>query len=639
MNINLFTLSFDSELEPQFRQDYLNKSIVQMRISLTLAIVFYALFGILDASLIPDQKETFWAIRFGFFCPTALLALIISFFKRFWHTMHYWMALVEIVGGLGIVCMTVIAPPPANDTYYAGLILVLFFGFTIFRLRFVLASVTGWLIVILYQIAAFSTNTPMIMFLNNNFFFVGANLLGMYACYSRELNERKNFYLARLLDIETEKVSAANKDLEKRVKERTIQLEKTNNDLINEIEAHKQAEKEKKILESELRQAQKMQAIGTLAGGIAHDFNNILFPIFAYVQMAINETTHDEKLQRYLKRVMGSAERAKDLVQQILMFARKGDQEKKPLFIQPIAKEALKLLRASIPANIDIKQNIVKRSDPIIGSPIQLHQVVMNLCTNAYHAIREKETGCIDVQLFEQVVNESNVSQYPNVAPGKYLCITVKDTGVGMDDTTRDQIFDPFFTTKEPGEGTGMGLSVVHGIVTDHGGYIYVKSDPNVGTDFHVLLPSIDTPVSKDKQETDLQDTKGNGEHILLVDDELEVVKALEQMLIKLGYKVNSQLNSLKTLEIFQQDPDGFDMLITDQTMPQMAGLALAKKVLEIRPDLPVIISSGYSNQLTQEILDRTGIKDILIKPVTLKELGKLIKRHISCRKIKDNLS
>jgi len=639
MNINLFTLSFDSELEFQFRQDYLDKSIYQMRISLALAIIFYALFGILDARLIPDQKEIIWGIRFGFFCPTAILVLILSFVKRFMPSMHYWLALVEIVGGLGIIIMTVIAPPPANYTYYAGLILVLFFGFTIFKLRFVLASVTGWLIVILYQIAAIYTDTPMIMFINNNFFFVGANLLGMSACYSRELNERKNFYLARLLDIETEKVNSANRELENRVKERTIQLEKTNTDLLNEIEAHKQAEKEKKFLESELRQAQKMQAIGTLAGGIAHDFNNILFPIFAYVQMAINETTNNDKLQRYLKRVMGSAERAKDLVQQILMFARKGDQEKKPLYIQPITKEALKLLRASIPSSIDIKQQIAKRSDPILGSPIQLHQVIMNLCTNAYHAIKEKETGCIEVQLYEQMIDSSNIIQFPNVKPGKYLCMSVKDSGVGMDEATREQVFDPFFTTKEPGEGTGMGLSVVHGIVIDHGGYIYVQSHQNIGTEFYVLLPSIDAPVIDHNNKTAMVHHRGSGEHILLVDDELEVVKALEHMLKKLGYNVTSQLSSQKTLEIFQKYPDRFDLLLTDQTMPQMTGIALSKKVLEIRPDLPIIISSGYSNQLTQEIIEGVGIKEILLKPVTLKELGELIKRHIGCRKEeKDNL-
>ena len=639
MNINIITLSFEPELESQFRKDHYDKTIYQMRISLVLAIVFYSLFGILDARLIPDQKETIWAIRFGFFCPTALLVFVFSFFKRFFHSMHYWMALVEIVGGLGIICMTVIAPPPANYTYYAGLILVLFFGFTIFRLRFVLASITGWLIVVLYQIAAINADTPMIMFINNNFFFVGANFLGMYACYSREMNERTNFYLGRLLDIETEKVNAANRELENRVKERTVQLEKSNIDLLNEIEAHKQAEKEKKLLESELRQAQKMQAIGTLAGGIAHDFNNILFPIFAYVQMAINETSNDPKIQRYLMRVMGSAERAKDLVQQILMFARKGDQEKKPLYIHHITKEALKLLRASIPTNIEIKQHIAKRSDPILGSPIQLHQVIMNLCTNAYHAIREKETGCIDIRLFEQIIDQSNISQFPNIRDGKYICMTVKDTGVGMDDVTRQQIFDPFFTTKEPGEGTGMGLSVVHGIVIDHGGYIYVQSDKNVGTEFHVLFPSIDSPVVNDKQEISLESFRGNGEHILLVDDELDVVKALEHMLKKLGYKVTSQLSSTKTLEIFNQNPDCFDLLLTDQSMPLMTGLVLSKKILDIRPNLPVIVSSGYSNQLTQEIIEGTGIKDIILKPVTLRELGEIIKRHIGCQKTKDNLS
>lgn len=625
MKINLFTLSFDEKLENQFRLDYLIKTINQMRISLALAIIFYALFGILDAELIPDQKETIWAIRFGIFCPTAIFVLILSFFKRIQHQIYFWIACVEIVGGVGIICMTVIAPPPANYTYYAGLILVLFFGFTIFRLRFVLATITGWIIVILYQIAALKSNAPMLMYINNNFFFIGANLIGMFACYSRELNERKNFYLAQLLEIEREKVNAANFELENRVNKRTLQLKKMNTDLLKEIEAHKKAENEKKFLETELRQAQKMQAIGTLAGGIAHDFNNILFPIFAYVQMAINETSDIPKVQRYLKRVMNSAERAKDLVQQILMFARKGDQDKKPVYIQTITKEALKLLRATIPANIDIKQNIGKLS-PILGSDIQLHQVIMNLCTNAYHAVKEKETSCIEVTVTEKVITKKDNGQFPNILPGKYVYLMIKDTGVGIEDKIKEQIFDPFFTTKEPGEGTGMGLSVVHGIVSGHAGQILVQSTPEKGTQFNVFFPIIDGVVKKEKLEKKSENYRGNGEHILLVDDELEVVKALEQMLKKIGYVVTAELSSQRTLETIEKNPDSFDLLLTDQTMPQMTGMTLAKKVLNIRPDFPIIICSGYSSQLTQENLNAIGVKDFLHKPITIKELGKKIR-------------
>jgi len=636
MNINLFTLSFEPALETQFRQNYFNKSINQVRTSLCLAIFFYAFFGILDAELVPDQKVIFWGIRFGIFCPIAILVLIISCINRFMNTIQYWIALVEIVGGVGIICMTAVAPPPANYTYYAGLILVLFFGFTVFRLRFVLASITAWIIVVLYQIAAIYSETPLLMLINNNFFFIGANLVGMYACYSRELNERTNFYLTQLLDIERKKVNDANHALEDRVKERTLQLEKTNTNLLNEIEANKRAEKEKLVLESELRQAQKMQAIGTLAGGIAHDFNNILFPIFAYVQMAINDTSENPKLQRYLKRVMSSAERAKDLVQQILMFARKGDQEKSPLYIQPVIKEALKLLRASIPTNIEIKHHIQEKSSPISGSAIQLHQVIMNLCTNAYHAILEKETGCIDITVKELIVDDDNIKQYPNATHGEYICLIVKDTGIGMNENIREQIFDPFFTTKEPGEGTGLGLSVVHGIINDHDGYIYVHSDMGTGTRFSVLFPCIKDDVKPPpKRPLSLKNNsnKGSGEHILLVDDEPDVANALKQMLKKLGYKVTSNVSSQKTLEIFEKDPHAFDLLLTDQSMPQITGLSLAKKVLAIRPDLPIIISSGYSNQLTQEKIDDIGIKAVIIKPITLKELGDIVKRCISRKK------
>ena len=634
MKINLFTLSFDSELEDQFRLEYLKKTINQMRVSLALAIVFYALFGILDAELIPDKKETIWAIRFGIFCPTAITVLILSFFKRAQRYIYLLIACVEIVGGVGIIGMTIIAPPPANYTYYAGLILVLFFGFTIFRLRFVLATITGWIIVILYQIAALKTNTPILMFINNNFFFIGANLVGMFACYSRELNERKNFFLAQLLEIEREKVNASNLELENRVNKRTLQLKKMNTDLLKEIEAHKKAENEKKFLETELRQAQKMQAIGTLAGGIAHDFNNILFPVFAYVQMAINETSDIPKVQRYLKRVMNSAERAKDLVQQILMFARKGDQDKKPVYVKPIIKEALKLLRATIPANIEIKQEIGKLSSPILGSGIQLHQVIMNLCTNAYHAVKEKETGCIEIIVDELDINKDNNNQFPNVKQGNYIYLMIKDTGVGIDDKIKEQIFDPFFTTKEPGEGTGMGLSVVHGIVSAHSGQIVVQSTPEKGTQFNVFFPAMNITVKKEKLEKKLEIYKGNGEHILLVDDELEVVKALEQMLKKIGYNVSSQLSSQRTLEIFEKNPDKYDLLLTDQSMPQMTGLTLAKKVLKIKPDFPIIICSGYSSQLTHENLNMIGIKDVLHKPVTIKELGTKIRSVLNNKNI-----
>ena len=396
----------------------------------------------------------------------------------------------------------------------------------------------------------------------------------------------------------------------------------------HDITESKRMEKEKKKLETMLRQAQKMEAIGTLAGGIAHDFNNILFPILGYSEMLLNDAPDNSDLKHDLNVIFNGAERARDLVKQILAFSRQREYELKPLKVHLVVKEALKLIKAVMPATIDIKQNISKDCGLVMADYTQIHQVAMNLFTNAYHAMEEKGGKLeITVNEVDLRVGDLRVDHLKNmlINPGTYVCITVSDTGVGMDQSTIDRIFDPYFTTKKEGKGTGLGLSVVHGIIKSHGGHISVYSEPDKGSELHVYLPVI-----KNQQETGKINTrpieKGN-ERILVVDDQKMIVEIQQKLLKRLGYNVTARTSSLEALKTFQANPDDFDLIITDMTMPNMTGDQLAKKIMEINTNVPIILCTGFSEKMSKEKAELLGIKDFLMKPVLLKDLSLTIRR------------
>ena len=382
---------------------------------------------------------------------------------------------------------------------------------------------------------------------------------------------------------------------------------------------------EQKELEAQLRQAQKMEAIGTLAGGIAHDFNNILFPIIGYTEMTTTELAEDSVARSNLLAVLKAANRAKGLVQQILTFSRQSEQERKPLKIQPILKEALKLLRASLPSTIEITQNIDRESGAILADPTQIHQVIINLCTNAYHAMREKG-GVLEVILTEVDADSTDLTFNPDLSPGPYLRLTISDTGHGMDRIVMERIFDPYFTTKGLGEGTGLGLAVVHGIVRSHGGDITVYSEPGKGTTFHVYLPRIDAGAIAPETVSTEPAPKGK-ERILLVDDEEQIVLMVRQMLEGLGYTVTARTSSVEALEAFRAKPEKFDLAITDQTMPNMTGAELAQKLMGIRADIPIILCTGFSEVITEDKSKGIGIREYVMKPVLRSEMAKTIRR------------
>jgi len=380
---------------------------------------------------------------------------------------------------------------------------------------------------------------------------------------------------------------------------------------------------EQKRAEENMRQSQKMEAMGTLAGGIAHDFNNILAAIIGYAELAQCDTAENSLLKDYLERILKSTTRAKDLVRQILTFSRKSQEERKPIQLSTIVKEAAKLLRSTIPTTIEIKQNIDDTTGRVNADPTQMHQIVMNLCTNAAHAMHETE-GVLEIDLSSVVITQESMMEYHDIFPGPFLELKISDTGTGIDSKIIHRIFEPFFTTKEKGKGTGMGLAVVHGIVKDHGGDISIDSQLGKGTTFRIMLPQV---IAEPNNEEDSSSKVPTGtEHILFVDDEKTLIDLGKRIFESLGYTVTAKNSSLEALETFQQAPDTFDIVITDQTMPHMTGYNLAKRILEIKPSANIILCTGYSETVSLEKAEAAGIKTLVYKPISKKEIAQEIR-------------
>ena len=385
------------------------------------------------------------------------------------------------------------------------------------------------------------------------------------------------------------------------------------------------AEETRKMLETQLQQAHKMEAIGTLAGGIAHDFNNILTPILIQAELAKMTVSQDDPVQTNLGEIMGAGHRAKDLVKQILTFSRQSENQHVAIDIVPIFKETLKLLRASIPRTIDIVQNIKETPGMVLADPTQIQQIIMNLCTNAAQAMEEMGS-VLELTLGNVELNDEDIQAYSDIGPGNYVMLKVSDTGTGIEPGIMDKIFDPFFTTKPTGEGTGMGLAMVHGIVKSHGGAINIYSEPGKGTTFVVLLPRIEKGTKLETKEPGQVLPKGN-EKILFIDDELAIANLGQQMLERLGYMVETRTSSIEALKAFQNRPDKYDLVMTDMTMPNMTGENLAKELMRIRPNIPIIISTGFSIQMDEKKARNMGIKAFVMKPFIMKDVAETIRK------------
>lgn len=400
--------------------------------------------------------------------------------------------------------------------------------------------------------------------------------------------------------------------------------------IIHDLTAIRKAEEERRILENKLQQAHKMEAIGTLAGGIAHDFNNILAGVLGYCELLNNNLTDIEKAKGHVSRIQQGARRAADLVKQILDFSRETNYEIKGVPIEPIVSETLKLLRATLPKTIEIKKDL-KCNDAVMGDPAKIHQIIMNLGTNAYHAMTENG-GVLTVAASKVEINKQNAID-TSLAPGEYVEVKVSDTGHGMSETTLKRIFDPYFTTKEVGKGSGMGLAIVYAIVKEYKGAITAKSVPGKGSEFAIYFPiSEEVQESPKLKKKEFHSFQGS-ETVMVVDDEVSILDSTHDMLADFGYTVHSYSNGKKALAAFLEDPDRFDLVITDMTMPEITGLELAKHIFEIRAHFPIILCTGYNESISKDIATEIGIARFLEKPLVEQSLLEIIREVLDQEK------
>ncbi len=385
---------------------------------------------------------------------------------------------------------------------------------------------------------------------------------------------------------------------------------------------------EQRRLEREVRQSQKLEALGTLAGGVAHDFNNLLAGIMGFTEMVLEDLSPDSHEYRRLKLVLKAAYRGRDLVKQILAFSRQSEQDRIPLTLTTIVEEVLKLLGPAFPSTIEIVSKTSGDDYRILADPVQMQQVLMNLCTNGGHAMWEKG-GMLEISILRASVAEGSSSPVPEMVPGEYVVLEVSDTGCGMEPETLERIFDPFFTTKK--EGTGLGLSVSYGIVKSHGGYFAVESNPGKGSTFQVYLPRIKQAASTGDREAPFP--AGGNERILIVDDEDMLVELNQQRLMRLGYDVVSTTSGVDALHIFREEPNGFDLVITDQTMPNLTGMGLAMELRKVRPGIPIILCTGHSDKVSSEHMQERGIQGFLMKPVDKREMAEAVRRILDTNK------
>ena len=381
---------------------------------------------------------------------------------------------------------------------------------------------------------------------------------------------------------------------------------------------------EQEELKNQLRQALKMESIGTLSGGIAHDFNNILSIIVGNAELAMEEVPEKDRAHSYLAEIQDACQRAAKIVKQLLNFSRKTGQELKPSKITVILKESLQFLRSAIPSTIEIRTNTTAAHDVVLADPVQINEILLNLCINASHAM-EQTGGVLEITVENAILGPEDADRCPDLPRGHYVRVMVSDTGSGIGAENIDRIFDPYFTTKEVGKGSGMGLSVVHGIVKNHNGVISVESEPGEGTVFTILLPAA---AGKPELVTETTgDLPTGNETLLFVDDEEPIVRLAEQLLGKIGYRVITKMNPVEALEAFRSNPDYFHAVITDMTMPQMTGAHLAQKLMEIRNDIPIIICTGYSVMMNAEKARLAGIAEYLMKPVGMRVMAQTIRK------------
>jgi len=630
--INWLTLSFSGDLEKAFQDGFFQNSLRQARIAFLLAIFFYSIFGVLDAWLVPEAKHKLWFIRYAIFVPYVAVVYLFSFSRHFKKYMQISIALGVVIAGVGITAMILIAPYPASHSYYAGLLLIFIYGYTSAKLRFWWATTAGWLIVVAYEVAAiWLSPTPIPILVNNNFFFLSANILSMFACYSIEYYLRRNFVQARLLETEKRKVSDINLELESRVRERTAQLAKSNRELKQEIVERKRSEKDRRYLEAQLAKSQKMEAIGTLAGGVAHDLNNILSGLVSYPELLLMDLPVESPLRQPILTIQASGQKAAAIVQDLLTLARRGVSVQEVMNLNNLIDDYL-----SSPENqkmmeyhsdITVETNLQSDLFNIMGSPVHLSKTIMNLVSNAAEAMSNGGTISIST---DNCYIDNSLRVYDAVDEGDYTTLTVSDTGIGISDKNVERIFEPFYTKKTMGRsGTGLGMAVVWGTVKDHSGYIDVKSKLGEGSTFTLYFPVTRKKLPLAEQSISAEKYKGNGESILIVDDIKEQREIASGMLKKLGYNVITVPSGEEALDYMQEN--GADLLVLDMIMnPGMDGLETYQKILQFHPEQKAVIASGFSESEKVKKAQSIGAGTYVKKPYSFENIGLAVKGELT---------
>lgn len=621
MDLNPITLAFPGDLEEKFLSDYYKNSMILIRISLLAGIFLYGFFSILDAQLVPEVKDKLWFIRFTIVLPSFLVVILLSYFPRLTKYFQALVTITMIIASYAIIIMISIIPPPENYSYYAGLILVFMWGYAFTRVRFIWATLAGWLIVVFYEIIAVSfSNISFSVLINNNFFFISANVIGMFVCYSIEYYARSNYYVTYLLEEEQKKIQAANLELGKIAEERTTQLLQTNKDLRHEIEERKRSEKEKAELESLLLHAQKMEALGTMAGGIAHDFNNLLMGIQGNTSLVLSNMNPDDPNYKKLETAESYIRKSAEFTKQILGFARGGKYEVKKTDLNELIQKSSQLFERT-KKEMPIYTNFQEDIWTVNVDQGQIEQVLLNLYVNASQAM--PDGGNLYIRT-ENVTLNKKYTEPHELEPGDYVKTSVRDTGIGMDKTTLQKVFDPFFTTKKLDRGTGLGLASAYGIVKNHSGFFEVSSEINKGTTFHFYLPVFEKDVNQKK--TKKQEVLKGNETILLVDDEDMVIDATSEMLETLGYHVNVARSGEEAIVFCRKNNDKIDLVILDIVMPKMNGSEAYGILKKINPHIKVLLSSGYSvNESVTKMLDN-GCQGFIQKPFNLMQLSQKVR-------------
>lgn len=629
MQLHPITLAFrgtQGHLEKQFLDDYFIGSLPIVRFACLLGFVLYAFFGILDAYLIPEKKQLFWLFRYVIFCPLALGTFFFSFSPLFKRAMQPLVACMGFLAGIGIIMMILLAPPPANFSYYAGLILVCMMLYTVIKLRFIWACSTCWLLVFIYEYVTLSViETPVFFLINNNFFFIGANLIGMLSCYTIERYIRRDFFLKTLLHTEQEHVRNARNMLEKRVQQRTIQLVEANSRITQEMNERMEAEAENKLIQTRLLRHQKMESLGLMAGGVAHDLNNILSGIISYPELLLLDLPLDSKLRKPIEEIHTSGLRAAAVVADLLTVARGVASQYEIICINDMIKNYLaspeykkqELFYPEISLELHLESNLPNCK----CSPVHIQKILMNLTNNAFEAI--EITGTIVLSTARKTFAD-HPPEIPLLEAGEYVALQVSDSGSGIPADVLQHIFEPFYTKKVMGRsGTGLGLAVVWNSVQEHKGTIDVTSDDQ-GTTFTLYFPvtAAKKQGHKDDVKKDLQGTAS----ILVVDDERIQRDIAHRILTKLGYKVHTVDSGESAVTYLLGHP--VDLVLLDMLMdPGMNGHQTYKAINILYPNQKAIIASGFSESTEVKAALKLGANLFIKKPYSIEQLGHAVKQ------------